>query len=210
MPMTERRIIEFDLTKGYAIIDDERTDPFDIIDAIQGESDLLLMHDLDSLNKNKQQLDVLQDMAEEVGIWYEGGLRYADSLIDPLVSGAQKVVVGNAYFRDEEYEKAIRMTDSVVIDIDADYPDRVTGYTRSKWDNLVLRRLVGTGYGTAIASPTAAQDAMGSLKGLNLELWIRTDEVADGFDRITAEMKAAGLTVAGRIANVKELLENND
>ena len=73
-----------------------------------------------------------------------------------------------------------------------------------------MRRLVGTGYGTAIASPTAAQDAMGSLKGLNLELWIRTDEVADGFDRITAEMKAAGLTVAGRIANVKELLENND
>ena len=118
--MTERRIIEFDLTKGYALIDDEKTDPFDIIDAIQGESDLLLMHDLDSLNKNKQQLDVLQDMAEEVGIWYEGGLRYADSLIDPLVSGAQKVVVGNAYFRDEEYEKAIRMTDSVEIDIDAD------------------------------------------------------------------------------------------
>jgi hypothetical protein len=209
MPMTENRIIEFDLSKGYAIIDDERADPFDIIDAMREEGDTLLMHDLDSLHKNRQQLDVLQDMAEEAAIWYEGGLRYADSLIDPLVSGAAKVVVGNAYFRHDEYEKAIRMTDSVVIDVDADYPDRFNGYARSKWDNLALRRLVGEGYGTAIVSSTAVKDLTDLLKGMDLEIWVRTDETSDAFERMAAEL-GEGLTVAGRVASVRELLENND
>ncbi|MBX8632268.1 MAG: hypothetical protein KIY12_05255 [Thermoplasmata archaeon] len=208
--MSGSRIIEVDFSKGYAIIQDEKVDPFSIVDALQGTEDLILMHDLDSIRRNRQQLDILQDLSEEIKLWYEGGLRFADSLIDPLVSGAEKVVVSNAYFSDEEYEKAIRMTDSVVIDADADYPDGIREVYRSRWNDLMVGRLVAGGYSDVIISSRIALDVVRSLRNLNVDLWIRSEGQIDELIQKIDALGEKGIKVAGRVAPVEELIEANE
>jgi len=75
--------------------------------------------DLDGLEKNKPQLDVVQELCDEIPTLYEGGVRFGSNVIDLLVTGAEKAVIGTATLVSfEELRGAFKLSDNIVLKVD--------------------------------------------------------------------------------------------
>jgi len=75
--------------------------------------------DLDGLERNKPQLDVVQEMCDEIPTLYEGGVRFASSVIDMLITGAEKAVVGSATLISlEDLRGAFKLSDNIMFKVD--------------------------------------------------------------------------------------------
>ena len=72
---------------------------------------MIYVADLDGLNKNRPQLDVAREIAEEMPTIYEGGVRKASGVIDMLITGAEKAVIGTAtLMRFDELRGAFKLS----------------------------------------------------------------------------------------------------
>jgi len=79
-----------------------------------------LLWDMDGIEGNRPQLDLLKDY-EGLGLWVDAGVRSAEGVIDVLVAGADKVVVGTKSLRAlEELQKAFSLTENVLLQVDYD------------------------------------------------------------------------------------------
>jgi len=75
--------------------------------------------DIDGLDKNKPQLDVVQELCDEIPTLYEGGVRFGSNVIDLLVTGAEKAVIGTATLTSlAELRGAFKLSDNIIFKVD--------------------------------------------------------------------------------------------
>ncbi|MDH2905452.1 MAG: hypothetical protein PXX82_03760, partial [Methanomassiliicoccales archaeon] len=145
------------------------------------------------------------DLSAEITVWYEGGFRRADNLIDPIVAGAEEIVVGHGHFTMAEFESAIRIADSVVIDADFEHTDGVKDAGFSEQSLFRMRNLLNMGYSDFILSPDKIDGMSDFIGNADMNLWIRTDESIDSLSTLSREFPAQMSKVRGRIASIIEL-----
>jgi uncharacterized protein related to proFAR isomerase len=79
----------------------------------------LYVADEDGISKNKPQLDVVQELCDEIPTLYEGGVRFANNVIDMLITGAEKAVVGTANLVSlEELRGAFKLSENITLKVD--------------------------------------------------------------------------------------------
>ena len=83
--------------------------------------------DLDGIEKNKPQLDVVQEICDELPTLYEGGMRYASNVIDLLITGAERAVVGTATLVSlEDLRGAFKLSENIILKVD--YRDGIVSF----------------------------------------------------------------------------------
>jgi len=88
---------------------------------------MIYVADLDGLNKNRPQLDVVREIAEEMPTMYEGGVRKANNVIDMLITGAEKAVVGTATLSQfEDLRVAFKLSENITFK--ADFRDGIVSF----------------------------------------------------------------------------------
>ena len=130
--------------------------------------------DVDGLEKNKPQLDVVQEFCDEIPTMYEGGVRFGSNVIDMLVTGAEKAVIGTATLASlEELRGAFKLSDNIIFKVD--YRDGIVSFDPkiAGQDFLALARVVREiGIEEMIVPPELASDAVRAKRELNLNLGI--------------------------------------
>lgn len=75
--------------------------------------------DIDGITKNKPQLDVVQEMCDELPTLYEGGVRFGANVIDLLITGAERAVVGTATLVSlEDLRGAFKLSENITFKVD--------------------------------------------------------------------------------------------
>lgn len=96
-------------------------DPFDVVDRLARDYSMVYMVDLDGLERGDPQLDYLQEIAREVSLWVDGGVRTAEQAIDILITGARRAVLSSAYLRGpRQLKRAWRLSSELVFEIELD------------------------------------------------------------------------------------------
>lgn len=87
----------------------------------------LYIADDDGISRNKPQLDVVQELCDEIPTLYEGGVRYASNVIDMLITGAEKAVVGTATLASlEDLRGAFKLSENITLKVD--YRDGIVSF----------------------------------------------------------------------------------
>jgi uncharacterized protein related to proFAR isomerase len=75
--------------------------------------------DVDGITKNKPQLDIAQRICDELPTLYEGGIRYSHNVIDMLITGAERAVVGTGTLADlSELRGAFKLSENITFKVD--------------------------------------------------------------------------------------------
>ncbi|UCE91611.1 MAG: hypothetical protein JSV90_00160 [Methanobacteriota archaeon] len=75
--------------------------------------------DVDGITKNKPQLDVAQRVCDEMPTLYEGGVRYSHNVIDMLITGADRAVVGTRTLATvSELRGAFKLSENITFKVD--------------------------------------------------------------------------------------------
>lgn len=101
---------------------DGRTfDPFDVVDRLAERYSIVYLVDLDAIEHGDPQLDYLQEIAREVSLWVDGGVRTAEQAIDILITGARRAVLSSAYLRGpRQLKRAWRLSEELVVEMEID------------------------------------------------------------------------------------------
>ncbi len=79
----------------------------------------LYLADLDGIIRNRPQLDIAREVCEEISTYYEGGVRVANNVIDLLITGADKAVVGTSTLTSlEELRGAFKLSENITLKVD--------------------------------------------------------------------------------------------
>ncbi|GEM_PF-5830363 len=74
----------------------------------------VLVWDLGGIERNRPNLEILKRFEGE-SLWVDAGIRVADSVIDVLIAGAERAVVGTKTLRAlEEFDEARELTENLV------------------------------------------------------------------------------------------------
>jgi histidine biosynthesis protein len=123
--------------------DGQPWDPFDVVDRIAREFSLLYLIDLDGVERAEPQLDYLQEIARDIALWVDGGVRRADQAIDILVTGARRAVLSSATLDGPaELRRAWKLSSELVFELATAHRRAIA---RSSWatqDPLVIARSV--------------------------------------------------------------------
>jgi len=115
----------------------------------------LYLADLDGILRNKPQLDIAREVCEEISTFYEGGVRSANNVIDMLITGADKAVVGTSTLADlEELRGAFKLSENITFKVDfrdgiVSFDPQITGrafldLTRDVYDMGIREMFVPT------------------------------------------------------------------
>ena len=75
--------------------------------------------DLDGIARNKPQLDIAREICEEIPAFYEGGVRFTSNVIDMLITGAEKCVIGTATLqRLDDLRGAFKLSENITFKVD--------------------------------------------------------------------------------------------
>jgi uncharacterized protein related to proFAR isomerase len=75
--------------------------------------------DRDGISRNRPQLDVVQGICDELPTLYEGGVRFAQNVIDMLITGAERAVVGTATLVSlNDLRGAFKLSDNITLKVD--------------------------------------------------------------------------------------------
>lgn len=89
------------------------------VSGLSDKYEKLYLADLDGILRNKPQLDIAREVCEEISTYYEGGVRYANNVIDMLITGADKAVVGTSTLADlEELRGAFKLSENITFKVD--------------------------------------------------------------------------------------------
>ncbi|MBN1677845.1 MAG: hypothetical protein JW880_04830 [Candidatus Thermoplasmatota archaeon] len=87
--------------------------------ALSDSYEKLYLADLDGIVRNRPQLDVAREVCEEISTYYEGGVRVANNVIDLLITGADKAVVGTSTLTSlEELRGAFKLSENITLKVD--------------------------------------------------------------------------------------------
>ncbi len=97
-------------------------DPFDVVDRLAPDYSLLYVVDLDGIEHGNPQLDYLQEIARDMALWVDAGVRSADQAIDILITGARRAVLSSAYLRSpKQLARAWRLSSELVFEIELEH-----------------------------------------------------------------------------------------
>jgi len=101
-----------------------RADTFTLINRLLVDHGRVLLWDLDGIERDRPALDMFRRF-EGDAVWLDAGIRTADALIDVLVLGVEKAVIGTRTLRrPNELEDARDLSDDIVVQVDVDAPPR--------------------------------------------------------------------------------------
>ena len=111
----------------------------------------VLVWDLEGIERNRPDLRLVRHFEGE-DLWVDAGVRLAEGVIDVLVGGAERAVVGTKTLRGlEELEDARDLTENIIPLLDFAYGElRATPKLRSVPPLDLLRRCKGLGLETAL------------------------------------------------------------
>jgi len=105
----------------YEVLEDgagKPLDPVDLSAVLLKSYPSLYIIDIDGLERNKPQYDVLKDICELGEVWVDGGVRFADALIDIIMAGASYgVMTTKAMASMKDLQEAVTMSEQVVLGI---------------------------------------------------------------------------------------------
>ena len=101
-------------------------DPFEVVDRLAQSYSIIYVVDLDGIERGDPQLDYLQEIAREVSLWVDGGVRTAEQAIDILITGARRAVLSSAYLRGPRHlKRAWRLSEELVVEMEIDPSGRL-------------------------------------------------------------------------------------
>jgi len=102
-------------------INDQVPDPVLLVEDLLDIYGKLLVLDLDGINRGRPQYDLAKDMSSRGSIWMDAGTENADGIIDQVVSGVERIVVGTKTLTSwDELEDAVDITENAVLSVDFD------------------------------------------------------------------------------------------
>jgi uncharacterized protein related to proFAR isomerase len=151
--------------------------------------------DLDGLNKNKPQLDVVQEICDEIPTLYEGGVRYGGNVIDLLITGAERAVVGTATLVSlEDLRGAFKLSENITFKVD--FRDGIVSFDRQISGRAflhLLREVREIGVSDFVVPEALARDAVAAKNELGFTLGVfapvaqRSNYESLGVDYIVSE-----------------------
>ena len=103
-----------------------QTELDDLLSQISSKYETLYVSDEDGIEKNKPQLDLARQVCDEIPTMYEAGVRYGHNVIDVIITGAEKAVVGTATLTNlDELRGAFKLSENIILK--ADYRDGILG-----------------------------------------------------------------------------------
>ncbi len=134
----------------------------ELISRISAENEMLYVSDMDGIERNKPQLDLAREICDEVPTMYEAGVRHGQNVIDVIIAGAEKAVVGTATLADlDELRLAFKLSENIILK--ADYRDGILGSDPSLGGRAFLdlsRDVLDIGIGEMVVPlPLAAEAA---------------------------------------------------
>ena len=130
--------------------------------------------DLDGIQKNKPQLDVVQEICDELPTMYEGGVRFASNVIDMLITGADRAVIGTSTLSSlEDLRGAFKLSENIIFKVD--YRDGIVSFDKdiAGRDFLALARDVSDiGIREIIVPGNLAQEGSKAKKQLGISLGV--------------------------------------
>jgi len=169
----------------------------DLASKLSDEFKRVYVADLDGIAKNKPQLDVVQEICDEVPTLYEGGVRFAANVIDLLITGAERAVVGTATLSSlEELRKAFMMSENITFKVD--YRDGIVSFDPHVVGRAFLdlsRDVSGIGITDIIVPASIAEEAAAAKRELGFSLGV----FASACDSARMESLGADFLVAGDV-----------
>jgi len=166
-----------------------------ILSRISSKHEMLYVSDEDGIARNKPQLDVMREVCDEIPTMYEAGVRVASNVIDAIIAGAEKVVVGTATVEDlDELRGAFKLSESIIVK--ADYRDGIIGSGPLIGGRAFLdlsRDVLDIGIGEMVVPRALAEDASRAKEKLGFTLGVfapsaEASRMADlGVDYVVAE-----------------------
>jgi len=130
--------------------------------------------DLDGIQKNKPQLDLVQEICDEIPTVYEGGVRFASNIIDMLITGADKAVVGTSTLASlEDLRGAFKLSENIIFKVD--YRDGIVSFDQSVAERGFLalaRDVTDIGIRDIVIPASLAQEAARGKKELGMTLGV--------------------------------------
>ncbi len=110
---------------GYEPFKDEEGEAFktqELIDDLKEEGyKRIYIADINGINRDRPELDMIKNLSTKIELWVDGGSRYADSSIDILIAGAEKVVLSTKTLKNiKELERAFELSHNIIFSIDYD------------------------------------------------------------------------------------------
>ena len=107
---------------GPAIVrrgDGSLPDVLDVTERLGKEFGRIFVVDLDGVDRNRPQLDYLQEIARDAEVWVDGGVRSPEEAIDILVTGAYRAVLSSARLPDgRALRRAWRMSTELAFELE--------------------------------------------------------------------------------------------
>ena len=146
-----------------------RPQTLDLIDVLYEAFEVILILDLDGIYRNKPAVDLYKSISNLGDFWIDGGVRYCDTIIDLLVTGAQYVVLGTKTLADlNEVKEAVEMTENIIFGLD--YNRNIISPVeaiRARRPENVIKEVVGYGVDSCLVADLGR---VGSEKPLDVDL----------------------------------------
>lgn len=105
-----------------------RIDLFDATDLLAERYRRLYVVDLEGIERNRPQLDYLQEVTRDTDAWVDAGVQSGDAVIDILVAGARRAVASTAHLADpDQLRRAWRLTQALALEVELGPDGRVNG-----------------------------------------------------------------------------------
>jgi uncharacterized protein related to proFAR isomerase len=134
----------------------------------------LYVADEDGIMKNKPQLDVVREISEEIPTLYEGGVRFTNNVIDMLITGAEKAVIGTATLASlDDLRGAFKLSDNITFKVD--YRDGIVSFDPAIAGRALLdlsRDVRAVGITDFIVPTSLAKEAVAAKRELGFSLGV--------------------------------------
>ncbi len=172
----ERSILQRNPSKSLA---------FETASALSSKYERLYLADFDGIFKNKPQLDIAQRICDELPTLYEGGVRYSNNVIDMLITGAEKAVVGTSTLLDfSELEGAFKLSENITFKVD--FRDGIVSFDPEVAGRAIsdlFRDVAEVGVADVVVPAALAEEAAKAREELGLTLGV----IGSGKDRARLE-----------------------
>jgi uncharacterized protein related to proFAR isomerase len=151
--------------------------------------------DEDGITRNKPQLDVVREISEGIPTLYEGGVRFSNNVIDMLITGAEKAVIGTTTLSSlDDLRGAFKLSENIIFKVD--YRDGIVSFDPAIAGRAFLdlsRDVRAVGIADFIVPINLAKEAVAAKRELGFSLGVfasvseRSSLEALGADYIVSE-----------------------
>lgn len=130
--------------------------------------------DLDGIRRNRPQLGAARVFCEEVPTLYEGGVRVSANVIDMLITGAERCVIGTATLRSiDDVRGAFKLSENITFKVD--FGDGIESFDPHIAGRAFLdlaRDVVGIGVSDIVVPAQLARDASAAKRAIDFSLGV--------------------------------------